>query len=291
MTRRVSLHRPRTAPSSGKATADESIPPLPMLPPDTQRLAARQQPKAPSRSIRADSGVLRDVDAWLDASLEKPSAPLMGGLSYWREGIPADTEEATNVQYAIPIVQEPDSERPVTSHSQQLKSFCRRAMRMPSMRKEKSARVGEADTNVRSTSTPILAIPYQGTGEDTELSLRRESPASVRLRELEREMERYIAAFGEPAGLGNTLRPAQAAGHLPREDSMGSFSSAPTYFSGLPPPSYRSRAASILTTSSFGCIDGMNPEQRELSQKRAARRQRGMKGRLRKLAQRANLSK
>lgn len=77
---------------------------------------------------------------------------------------------------------------------------------------------------------------------------------------------------------------------------MGSFSSAPTYFSGMPPPSYKSRPtssrpASVLTTSSFGCIDGMNPEQRELSQRRAAQQKRSMKGRLRKLAKKANIMK
>ncbi|KAL1610530.1 hypothetical protein SLS60_002199 [Paraconiothyrium brasiliense] len=122
-----------------------------------------------------------------------------------------------------------------------------------------------------------------------------DSSGSMQLRELECEMDRLVLDQGPPTG--STLRAgALAAAHLPREDSMGSFSSAPTYFSGLPPPSYKSRPASsrpasILTTSSFGCIDGMNPEQRQLSQKRAAQKQRSMKGRLRKLAKKANIRK
>lgn len=97
-------------------------------------------------------------------------------------------------------------------------------------------------------------------------------------------------AADQSIGGGNTLRPIMTGFHLPREDSMGSFSSAPTYFSGPPPPSYRSRTASILTTSSFGCIDGMNSEQRQRAQEKAQRK-RGMKGRLRKLAEKANLTR
>jgi hypothetical protein len=65
---------------------------------------------------------------------------------------------------------------------------------------------------------------------------------------------------------------------------MGDLSDAPTYFTGPPPPSYRSRAASVMTTSSFGCIDGMSVEQLQMSRQRAAL-QRGMKGKLKKFAQ------
>jgi hypothetical protein len=332
--RATPLNRPSTAPSFGPAAKDESIPPLPMPPLQFQRVPFRYELNGPPRPPRPEPDVLLDVDAWLATS--KPSSPLMGGLSYWREGNPADTEEATNVQYAIPIIQEPGCERLPASHSQQLRSLCRRAkeqVRMPSIRRVKSPRAIEEDNSGRSESAPVFAVPYDQTqlGEapfairmpttrpvtcpstaaaacpstgavthrlsipSDDLPLRRDSPGSVQLRHLECQMERHV--LGQNPLTASTLRPgALAAVHLPREDSMGSFSSAPTYFSGMPPPSYKSRPASsrpasILTTSSFGCVDGLNPEQRQLSQKRAAQKQRSMKGRLRNLAKRANIRK
>lgn len=323
VSRQTNLNRPYTAPSSGQAVKQKSIafPSGPYV--QVQQLPMCQNLEAPPRPPRPDADVLLDVDAWLATS--KPSSPLMGGLSYWREGDPADTEEVANVQYAIPIIQDPDCVRFATSHSQQLKSLCRRAkrqVRMPSIRRVKSPWAGDYGS-VRPESAPVLGIPYEQThtGEAptffTRMSARtngRPSTAAASLptgscdhrllvpntemplRELCCEMERL---GGSTEGLldGSTLRPGDGAvAYLLREDSMGSFSSAPTYFSGMPPPSYKSRPASsrpasILTTSSFGCIDGMNPEQRQLSQKRVAKKQRSMKGRLRKLAQKANMRK
>ncbi|KAL5404678.1 hypothetical protein PMIN04_012541 [Paraphaeosphaeria minitans] len=328
-------NRPSTTPSFGPAARDESDPPLTMRHAQLQHSPCGHELKAPPGAPRPGPDVLHDVDAWLATS--KPSSPLMGGLSYWKEGNPADAEEAANVQYAIPIIQEPSEETLSPSHSQQFKSLCRRAkmqVRMPSLRRVKPPRAIEEDTNARSESAPFLAVPYEQTqpGEvpyfatrltaahpivrpstagaasprmevvidrrlfpNIGLPLPRDSLGSVHLRELECEMERL--ALGQSSLTGSTLRPgALSAAHLPREDSMGSFSSAPTYFSGMPPPSYKSRPASsrpvsILTTSSFGCIDGMNPEQRQLSQRRAAQKQRSMKGRLRKLAKKANIRK
>ncbi|OAF99935.1 uncharacterized protein CC84DRAFT_1168847 [Paraphaeosphaeria sporulosa] len=327
-------NRPSTAPSSGPAARDELA-----LPPTMPYVWLQHSPpcselKAPPGAARAGLDVLLDVDAWLATS--KPSSPLMGGLSYWREGNPADADETVNVQYAIPIIQEPNDERLSPSRSQQFRSLCRRAkmqVRMPSIRRVKSPRAIEED-NPRSESAAILTVPYEQTQPsevpyfatrlttthprirpstataafppmgavidrrhlpNIDLPLRRDSPGSVQLRELECEMERL--ALGQSPFTGSNLRPeALSAAHLPREDSMGSFSSAPTYFSGMPPPSYKSRPASshpasILTTSSFGCIDGMNPEQRQLSQRRAVQKQRSMKGRLRKLAKKANIRK
>lgn len=324
MARQLSLRRPRTAPSSGTATMDDTIPPIPMLPLDTQDWTARPQLKASPSQGRTESGVIRDVDAWLDASLPKPPAPLMGGLSYWREAVPAGAHGADGVQYAIPIVQGTDPEKPAASHGQQIKSFCRRAIRIPSLRKDKTQCEDGADQNPRPTSDSAFAIPYAqmeqgeapifidqfthsaarsstGTASSSAMlvearnglsyaianaSHRRVSP---RFQGLELDKERHLSGSSGSTG-GGHLRRIPANGHFPREDSVGSFSSAPTYFSGPPPPSYHSRPASVLSTSSFGCIDGMNPEQRQISQKRAAQRQRGMKGRLRRLAQRANVS-
>lgn len=79
------------------------------------------------------------------------------------------------------------------------------------------------------------------------------------------------------------VRPSTAAADIAREGSMGALSDVPTYSTGPPPPSYRSRPESTMTTSSFGCIDGMNMAQRQISQQRAAV-QRGMRCRLKRLA-------
>lgn len=97
-------------------------------------------------------------------------------------------------------------------------------------------------------------------------------------------MERRMnALFGRTRSADST-QPSTSAAHGTGDGSTGDLSEAPTYFSGPPPPSYRSRPASILSTSSFGCIDGMNPAYRQISQQRAAE-QRGMKNKLKRFAQ------
>ncbi|KAF2680835.1 hypothetical protein K458DRAFT_310829 [Lentithecium fluviatile CBS 122367] len=324
--RRISLQRPRTAPSTQIATMATPIDPPPPLPLTSIRQGTRSEMKVPPRPARPDSGVIRDVNAWLDAS--KPASPLMGGLSYWRDGEQGfRTREMHDFQYAIPIVREPEGERPATSGSQQLKSFCRRAkkmqVRMPSLKHTRSQRgTVQKAINRRSNSTPLMGIPYEETREGSpptfltrfgsarrpatataathtayrgaslgfgqgsvDMPLRRGSPADTRFGGSECSMERHVnAVFGQTTRTRGTLRPVLAAAYIPREDSMGSISDAPTYFTGPPPPSYRSRAASILTTSSFGCIDGMNPEMRQLSQQRAQQK-RGMKRKLKRFAQ------
>lgn len=335
----VLMQRPRTAPSTGTATMVPPMPsPLPLPHPmATERLSTRQETwqetKAPSRPPRPHSGVLRDVNAWLDTS--KPSSPLMGGLSYWRDGVPgAHTGQASDVQYAIPVVHEPEDEQGSTPGSQQLKSFCRRAkrmqVRMPSLQRTRSqhARV-QKKINRRSNSTPVMGIPYEETQEGSppafltrlgsirrpstasvapetahhgewvevgwssfvDLPLRREGTASARLEGPGDRIERHFNIVpGQTTRTGDGLRPVPATTYMPREDSMGSMSDAPTYFTGPPPPSYCSRTASILTTSSFGCIDGMNPEYRQLSQQRAQEK-RSVKGKLKRLAKKCAITK
>lgn len=310
----VSLRRPRTAPSAGTAIMATPMPPPPRLPLAMERLSARHEMKAPSRPPRPDSGVIRDVNAWLDAS--KPASPLMGGLPYWRDGAQgAHTGETLDVQYAIPIVREPEGEQPSTPGSQQLRSFCRRAKRMqarmPSLRRTRSQRAIVQKINRRSNSTPLMGIPYEETQEGSPPSLltrfgsaRRPTTATAAtqtaqgsgwFRVGQSSLVELPLRRGRPANLrsggpeSNVERPVPVVADIPREESMGSISDAPTYFSGLPPPPYRSRAASVLTTSSFGCIDGMNPEQRQLSQQRAQQKQ-GVKGKLKRFAQRCTLA-
>jgi hypothetical protein len=286
----------------------------------------------PSRPPRPDSGVIRDVNAWLDASVNNPSPPLMAGVSYWKSGTAANARDTAGIQHAIPIVQEPGDDRPLTSHSQQVKSFRRRArkihVQMPLLARNRSHRsTARRQVHRRSNSMPVFAVPYEATQQATPprivtrtrsildsaihrvpekppTNLNRElpalpvhepraeqphhrydSPASGRTSEMDGSMERRMfALFGVSTRSADSTRPSTAAAHISREDSMGDLSDAPTYFSGPPPPSYRSRPVSVLTTSSFGCVDGMNPAQRQLSQQRAAE-QRGMKSKLKRFAQ------
>ena len=325
--------RPSTATSPGCAADDEYLPPIPSIPLDFQRLMTLQEHNSPPRPGRPDPAVLQDVGAWLDAS--KSSAPLMGGLSYWREGDPADTTLGPKVQYAIPIIQEPDCQEPPASHGQQLVSFCRRAkkqVRMPQLRQMKSSQVLEAGSE-RSVPGPVVGIPYDETewGDAPVILTRKVATPSITYPSTAGDSKPTDSPDGPlispdacspvrnksiapPEVLDQKLHTAHLGGNkdktsdecplseaaavqLPRGDSMGSLgSSAPTYFSGVPPPSYKSRPpssrpASILTVSSFGCIDGMNAEYRQLSQQRAAEKQRSVKGRLKKLAKKANLRK
>ncbi|KAF2472452.1 uncharacterized protein BDR25DRAFT_333294 [Lindgomyces ingoldianus] len=331
MTMMEFLDRPSTAPPAGITRLPVEFtttlePPL-----------ARPLNKPPPRPPRPDSGVIRDVNAWLDASMIKPAPPLMAGIPYWREGSITDVGPSADVRFAMPIIRAPETERPETSHSHHIKSFCRRArkmnVRMPSLLRTKSHRVivtQQKQATRHSTSMPRLSSPDQTTDARIPRPLNRSkslmhiiqrsraaSPAptssgwlgvgqrqlltpspqtsglaSVRFREQESSMERRVhAVFGQVARTGTTGRPSTSGNQIPREDSMGNLSDAPTYFSGIPPPSYRSHAASIRTTSSFGCIDGMNVERRQLSQQRAVQRSRGVKGKLKKFAQKAHLTK
>ncbi|KAF2732556.1 hypothetical protein EJ04DRAFT_440834 [Polyplosphaeria fusca] len=317
--------RPQTAPSSGCATIVFSVP---EMPPPPMLLSSRIPPPRPPRP---DSGTIHDVGAWLDASIIKPAAPLMGGLPYWREGTAEGRAPSTDVRYATPIVREP--ERPATSHGQQIASFCRRAkriqVRMPSLLRARSQRATVAQANRRSTSTPLLSIPpvppkVAMEGQRGRLLNRSRSLAPISARTIRprpsipsggwlasglAEVNSTLDGMDHPlegqrggsvhsreqhvhmAPAKSTLRVSPAGHGLPREDSMGNLSDAPTYSSGVPPPSYRSRTASVLTISSFGCIDGISAERRQISHQRAVQRSRGVKGRFRKMAQMAHLTR
>jgi hypothetical protein len=286
--RRASLNRPRTAPPHGPNST-------PTVPIKMERVSPHPPILPPIRPPRPDSGVIRDVNAWLDASMNTPSPPLMGGLTYWRTATVPGVKDSAVAQHAIP------------GNGQQEKSFRRCAMKMqvqmPSLLRTRSQRpAGRKQMNRESVSMPVMQIGRSSsllrpatrppTRNATEhLPLRQGTPASARPGDAESVLERRLKALlMRAARSAESTRPSTAvAVGLTREDSMGDLSDAPTYFSGPPPPSYRSRSRSrpesVLTTSSFGCIDGMNPQQRQISQKRAAEQRAGVKCRLKKFAQ------
>ncbi|KAI4605788.1 hypothetical protein J4E83_010451 [Alternaria metachromatica] len=325
--RKPSVRRPRTAPSTGATPSLQDAPAVPPLPILVERVSPRPPVLPPLRPARPDSGVIRDVNAWLDASMNTPSPPLMGGLSYWRAATNVGAKDSAVAQHAIPVIGAPDVVRPSTATSQHGKSFLRCAkkmqVQMPSLLRTKSQRQAcRKQINRQSASMPLLAISYEDVAEapgtmlmsrsgslrrpvtrpstrhpstrasallsidqQSQLPSRMGTPASARHGDTESVFERRLnAIFMRTARSADSTRPSTAAAGLIREDSMGDLSDAPTYFSGPPPPSYRSRPESLLSTSSFGCIDGMNPTQRQISQQRAAL-QRGMRCKLKRFAQ------
>lgn len=315
--------RPRTAPSTRAAPEVNAATPTPPIPIHIERASPSPQP--PPRPMRPNSGVMRDVNAWLDASMSMPSPPLMDGISYWRAADGPGVKDTRDAQHAVPLPFATKLIRPATSQSQRAKSIRRRAkkihVQMPALLRNRSQHLhGRAQDDRRSASMPLMAIGYDETCPGAppkilfrsrsflrsatphtpaqahtsllftgqrpldELPLRRGTPATTRTGETESSVERRgNAMFIRPTRSADSTRPSTAAAGLRRDDSMGDLSDAPTYVSGPPPPSYRSRAASVLTTSSFGCIDGMSPSQREISRQRAAQR-RGMKGKLKDFA-------
>lgn len=324
--RKLSLKRPQTAPTSGRPTPD-GVPPVPQIPINFELPSSRLAIFPPPRPPRPDSGVVRDVNAWLDASMTSPPRPLMGGLPYWRAAAEVPLATSTGVQYAIPIVSEPVRGRPSTPSNLQVKSFCRRAkkmqVKMPSLLRTTSQRIAaRKQIHRRSNSMPILAIPYEQTQQAASPKrltrsrsfLLASSRTSISKTPTEAQgllsagqysfevphfdSVRTSRAYSGTEGLaerrtnaqlrqntrsGESTRLWTAGAHLSRDDSMGDLSEAPTYSSGRPPPSYRSRTASVITTSSFGCVDGMSPTQRLISQQRAITRTRGVRGRVKEL--------
>jgi hypothetical protein len=256
--------RPQTAPSTGAAAPD----PLPTTLQPSRSRHAQQSDSAP---FRPDSGVTRNVNAWLDANanLNVPATPLMEGLSYWQSASMTGDRVPADAQYAVPIMQ-PHKEGPSTGHSQHVRSFCRRAkkvqVRMPSLLRTVSQRTAlRKQTNRQSNSMPVLHMARPAVDSLPDRCMTAVSRRTFENRE-------------------NTQSLATSA-RVSQGDSMGSASDAPTYFTGPPPPSYRSRAVSIQSTSSFGCVDGLSPAQRHTNQQRSALRNQGMRGKLRELHQ------
>ncbi|ORY17532.1 hypothetical protein BCR34DRAFT_583674 [Clohesyomyces aquaticus] len=340
------LDRLPTAPSTDTATRPLECAFAPEAP------VLRPLNPPPPRPRRPDSDVIRDVNAWLEASMIKPGPPLMGGIPYWREAPAERRRPSTDVRYATPIIQLPDTDQPNTPHSQHIKSFCRRAkrmnVRMPSLLRTTSHRITvgrQRPMNRLSNSMPLLSTPDRipevrshtplsrcesvmlgvtqrparsrpPMHDDTQRpsaesprpsnvgwlrvdqrqlltpSPRTQSRAGVRCREQESRMERHVhAVFGQTSRRGVGMQSPTEGGRIPSEDSMGNLSEAPTYSSGIPPPSYRSRAVSIRTTSSFGCIDARDTERRHVTQRKMVHRCQGVKGKLKRFAQKAHLAK
>ncbi|KAG9197110.1 hypothetical protein G6514_002275 [Epicoccum nigrum] len=324
--RKLSLKRPQTAPASNSTTPEE-IPLVPQIlidmgPPSTQ-LAIQPPPRPP----RPNTAVMRDVNAWLDSSGSVSPQPIMGGLSYWRSASAVPIAATSSMQYAVPIVRESSSSRSATPPRRQMKSLCRRRAKrvqakLPPLLRTTSQRVATHPQNSgHSNSMPFISIAYEqtirraspklmtrsksfllgsarksspkaSTEEQELLTLDQSSPdvpvlGSTRVGATYNGIERgRVRETSGQAGRCSS-RPTNSGTHL--DESMGdlTLSEAPTYSSGLPPPSYRSRSrtASIVTTSSFGCVDGMSPAQRQISvqQQRVAMKNRGMRGRVKEL--------
>ncbi|KAH7119715.1 hypothetical protein B0J11DRAFT_410202, partial [Dendryphion nanum] len=275
----------------------------------------------PPRPPRPNSNVIRDVNAWLDSSTVKPGPPLMEGVKYWREAAGPSSSPSPDIQYAVPIAPDgAENQQPRTIYRCAKKI----QVRMPSSLRIKSQRTTVKQANRRSASMPVISLPIQTRGAPNPMILSRTRPDSItpsntsqsivthqdswkkesqyQLSGSSLHLERPVTlergardsnsqgrtenSVVQSARYGSGLRPSTAGNSLSlsREDSLGKLSDAPTYITGPPPPPYRSRTVSILSTSSFGCVDGMPEEQRLVSQQRA-QRNKGIKGRIRRFAQ------
>jgi hypothetical protein len=319
----LSPERPGTAPSTVSAGASISVAQRLQIPIDIPPRSHNVSLSPTMPPHRPDSGVTRDINAWLDTSITN-SPPLMGGIPYWRKATVPDFKDGAGIQHAMPIGGENGGSRPSTLQSQRMKLFHRRArkmqVQMPLLTRNKSLRSAtRRQVNRRSNSMPVFAIAYESTQQATppiqvpilpshaappitsaipgneiqcdQVILEHprfhyDTPGSGRSSAAEGSMERRMGMMSirSVRRSADSTRPSTAAALITREDSAGDFSDVPSYSSGPHPPSYRSRPASVLTTSSFGCIDGMNPAQRHISQQRAVM-QRGVKSKLRRFAQ------
>jgi hypothetical protein len=264
----VSLERPQTAPSMA-ATAPEPLPPALQRPTSPERPGSRRTQQFDSAPSRPDSGVIRHVNAWLDANenVSVPAMPLMEGLPYWRSATMTGAMAPGDTQYAMPIPR-PCEDRPSTGHGQHVRSLCRRAkkvqVRMPSLLRTVSQRTtARQQANRQSSSMPVLHVLHSAVDSPLDRCTNAVPRQTTETRE-------------HMWSLTTSARVSQG-------DSTGGVSDAPTYFTGPPPPSYRSRPASIQTTSSFGCVDGLSSTQRQTSHQQTALRNQGMRGRLREL--------
>jgi hypothetical protein len=318
----MSDQRPRTAPSPETIVAIDPIPAVPPLPMNMRPPLHATSIRLPPQLQRVDTGVMRDVDAWLDTSMNLRSPPLMGGIPYWRKATAANARNTAAMQHATPIVREANDSLLTATQGSHAKLFRRHAkkiqVQMPLLARNRSVRdATQKQVDRRSNSMPIFSITYEMTRQGAlplpmpdstlhlvsvkaptrpnqitpsgelqieQIQICHGTPTSGRDDEVDASTgQRMYAILGRSTTSADSIRPSTAAAHMAREDSMGDLSDVPSYFSGLAPPSYESRPASILTTSSFGCIDGMNTAQRQISQQRAAM-QRGMKGKLKRLA-------
>jgi hypothetical protein len=255
------LVRPRTAPSTGTAEP-HPFPAALQRPANLERSRSTHAQQPDSAPSRPDSGVTRHVSAWLEANRDPPATPIMQGLPYWRSATLTDGATASeSLQYAVPIIQ-PHEDPPSMDHSQHVRAFYRRVrkvqVRMPSLLRTVPQR---SATQKQSSSMPVLHSPHSAVGAPSDGC--------------------NVVVGHTPEGRENTLS-ANLSARVSRGDSMGEASDAPTYYTG-PPPSYRSRAVSIQTTSSFGCVDGLGPAQRPTTQNRSALRKYGMRGKFKEL--------
>ncbi|EUC41121.1 hypothetical protein COCMIDRAFT_106962 [Bipolaris oryzae ATCC 44560] len=301
----------------------------PKTPVDGRRVSSRPPILPPIRPTRPDSSVFRNVNAWLEASVNTPPPPLMAGISYWKEATVPNAKGSAVAQYAVPLSVALGVTRPTTATRQRTPCLRRSArkvqVQMPSMLRTKSTHLpGKKRRRRQSVCITPLSISYDNVQEDTTSLLitrstsflkplvppprrqksarhgllisvsdsrecippRHGTPNSARFGDVENDPERHVhKTFMRPGRGTDSTRPSTTLAGLVREDSVGDLSDVPTYSSGPPPPSYRSRRESMLTTSSFGCIDGMNPAQRQVSQQRAALQGGGMRCKLKRLAQ------
>lgn len=209
------------------------------------------------------------------------------------------TRRAKKREVKIPFVHRSRSHRAIRPRSI---STPRRSLSMPLLSLDTER--GEASTLDSPVSSRSLMDFIPCTSDHSSLSsimrrirtedMHNSRPGTSTLSEAggaESRMDRRINAFCQRAPtLVEFPRLAGSINGVMKQGSTGNLSEAPTYSSGVAPPSYRSRAVSIRSTSSFGCVDGMSAEyRRQKKYERQQKRDRSVKERLKRFAQKARL--
>ena len=297
-------------------SAQESVSPAEIPSPTSVALLTQTNGSAPPRPARPSSTIIRGVHAWLDATVIRPSPGIMGGIPYWRDSSTFSSNPSpSDVQYAVPIVnhsriESGGSETSSESHRRHRIRFIAcsppkvhvriRAMPLlPSQRHERDT--SSSAPKHYSKSLMILlscsTIPELPTADALEVvavqaNRRNILGSTCRWGWMENlwvshEDELVLVAqtsvsHEQLPGADESLRALNSS--MIHEDSMGNLSEVPTYYSGAPPPSYRTHAASIRSMSSFGCIDGLRSL--DGTRRQGSSRRRGMKRKLKNLANR-----
>jgi hypothetical protein len=301
-------------------SAQESVGPAGIPSPTSVTSLTQTNGSAPPRPARPSSTIIRDVHTWLDATVIRPSPGVMGGIPYWRDPSTfSSSPSSSDVQYAVPIVnhsriESDGSETSSESHRRHRIRFIARSppkvhvrMRsmplLPSQRHERDTSSSAPKHHSKSLMTllsrsTIQKLPTADALEVVAVQANRRNILRGTCRWgwmknlwVSREDELVLVAqtsVSREQLLG--AEPLRALiSSMIHEDSMGNLSEVPTYYSGAPPPSYRTYATSIRSMSSFGCIDGFRSPNG--NRRQSSSRRRGMKRKLENLANRLHHTK
>ena len=291
-------------------SAQESVGPAEIPSPTSVTPLTQTNGSAPPRPARPSSTIIRDVHAWLDATVIRSPPGIMGGIPHWRDSSTFSSNPSpSDVQYAVPIVNHSRIEsdgsgtsseshrrhriRSIACSPPKVHVRIRSMPLLPSQRHERNT--SSSAPKHCSKSLMILlscsAIPEWPTADALEVVAVQANRRNILkstcrwgwMKNLWVSHEDELVLVAQTSvsheqlpGADESLRAPNSS--MIHDDSMGNLSEVPTYYSGAPPPSYRAHAASIRSMSSFGCVDGLRSL--DGTRRQGSSRRRGMKRKL-----------